>query len=99
MDETLVPNIVDFISHIDPFDKLPKVALVEVAQSIKISYLAAKSEIQFDQKDQEQYLYLIRSGTVEQRHPNGTLRARLEQEDLFGFTHLADSAELSLIHI
>lgn len=52
MDETLVPNIVDFISHIDPFDKLPKVALVEVAQSIKISYLAAKSEIQFDQKDQ-----------------------------------------------
>ncbi|HIF9209221.1 TPA: DUF294 nucleotidyltransferase-like domain-containing protein [Photobacterium damselae] len=93
MDETLVPNIVDFISHIDPFDKLPKVALVEVAQSIQISYLAAKSEIQFDQKDQEQYLYLIRSGTVEQRHPNGTLRARLEQEDLFGFTHLADSAE------
>ncbi|WP_347230998.1 cyclic nucleotide-binding domain-containing protein, partial [Vibrio sp. 10N.222.55.C12] len=36
----------------------------------------------------EKYLYIVRTGSMEQRKSDGVLRARLGPEDLFGFTFL-----------
>ena len=89
MPETLLPNIVQFIGQIDPFDKLPESLLRELSQQIRITYLAKGEGIElFDR--QEKFLYVIRTGSVEQRMKDGVLRARLGCEDLFGFTFLEE---------
>lgn len=92
MPQTLIPNIHDFLSKIDPFDKLPKELQRQIACSIKITYLAKGEQIRFGGKDELRYLYVIRTGSMEQRKLSGSLRAKLSEEDLFGFTFL-DSHE------
>lgn len=88
MPQTLIPNIHDFISKIDPFDKLPRELQRQIACSIKITYLAKGEQIHFGGEYELRYLYVIRSGSMEQRKHNGKLRAKLSGEDLFGFTFL-----------
>ena len=87
MPETLLPNIVQFLEQIDPFNKLPNELLRCLAQKVKITYLTKGENINLRKQD-EKYLYIIRTGSVEQRMKNGVLRARLGSEDLFGFTFL-----------
>ncbi|SNX49631.1 hypothetical protein VTH8203_03279 [Vibrio thalassae] len=41
-------------------------------------------------KSKQKFLYVIRTGSMEQRKSDGVLRARLGSEDLFGFTFLDD---------
>lgn len=88
MDDSLLPNVIQFISQIDPFDKLPKNVLRELAQVIKIIYVSQGESVDLTSDQQEKHLYIVRSGAMEQRKKNGVLRARLETEDLFGFTFL-----------
>ncbi|MEI6896560.1 MAG: putative nucleotidyltransferase substrate binding domain-containing protein [Psychromonas sp.] len=88
MNQTLIPNIHDFIAKIDPFDKLPSSLQRKIASSIKITYLAQGEQIHFGGEHQLRYLYVIRTGAMEQRKHNGMLRAKLGPEDLFGFTFL-----------
>ncbi|MDB1126059.1 DUF294 nucleotidyltransferase-like domain-containing protein [Vibrio algarum] len=92
MPETLLPNIVQFIAQIDPFDKLPIAIVRELSLQIQITYLGQGEAINMEDKDNK-YLYIIRTGSVEQRLKNGVLRARLGAEDLFGFTFLDERAE------
>ncbi|MBR9728920.1 DUF294 nucleotidyltransferase-like domain-containing protein [Shewanella intestini] len=89
MDESLIPNIVDFIGQIDPFNLLPASVLKDVASCISITYLGRGDQIQFSEDSNEQYLYIIRTGSMEQRKPDGVLRSKMGPEDLFGFTFLA----------
>jgi CBS domain-containing protein len=88
MTQSLLPNIHQFISQIDPFDKVPKAGLRELAGQIQIVYLAKGDVIDLCGDGQEKSLYIIRTGSMEQRKLDGVLRARLGIEDLFGFTFL-----------
>ena len=93
MSQTLIPNIHDFITTIDPFDKLPKELQRKIACCIKVTYLAKGEQIKFGGEHELRYLYVIRTGTMEQRKHNGMLRAKLGAEDLFGFTFLDEQQE------
>ncbi len=86
MNDTLIPNIIDFIGGIDPFDRWPESLLKAIAGQIKIEYMQHGDVIDFRTDDSEHFLYIIRSGVIEQRLDNGDLRALLGAEDQFGFT-------------
>lgn len=76
-------EIQDFISQHAPFDQLPEEALLEVVQSVEISYYRADSII-IDFGDNIHELYMIRNGVVEIFRRNGELYNRLDQGKLFG---------------
>lgn len=93
MTDSLLPNIIQFISQIDPFDKVPKGALRELASSVKITYLSKGDVVDQCSSKNEKSLYIIRTGSIEQRKSDGILRAKLGPEDLFGFTFLGNEVE------
>lgn len=82
MSETLIPNIVEFMGAVDPFDKLNPKTLRDVAGMITIRYFGKGEVIDLQECDQ---LYLLRTGAVEQRNLDGTLRAKLAAEDFLAF--------------
>jgi len=88
MNHSLIPNIIQFIGHIDPFDKIPKELLRMIAGHVQITYLGKGEVVDLSDPCKEKALYIIRTGSMEQRKDNGVLRARLGDEDLFGFTFL-----------
>jgi len=88
MPQTLIPNIHAFLANIDPFDKVPKELLRKIACCTEIKYLAKGEKIHFTDNLELPYLYVIRTGSMEQRKHNGMLRAKLGSEDVFGFTLL-----------
>lgn len=88
MSETLIPNIIEFMAAVDPFDKLTPKTLRDVAGMITIRYFGKGEVIDLQESDQ---LYLLRTGAVEQRNLDGTLRARLAAEDFFGFSRLTQA--------
>ncbi|GGP37564.1 putative nucleotidyltransferase substrate binding domain-containing protein [Shewanella saliphila] len=88
MPQSLLPNISLFISQIDPFDKIETEKLRELCTHVKISYLAKGETVDLAENEKETSLYIVRTGSMEQRKTNGVLRARLGPEDLFGFTFL-----------
>jgi CBS domain-containing protein len=89
MGTSVTPNIYDFLIHLDPFDKLPTNAVETLANTVKVKYLAKGEIIPFSAQCQTRYLYIIRTGAVEQRTTLNKLRARLGQDDQFGFTFLS----------
>lgn len=93
MNQTLLPNIVEFIEKIDPFDKFPEPLLNNVAAAIEIIYLARGEHMTPPDDKNNGYLYIIRTGSIEQRKPNGVLRAKLGPEDMFGFTLLSEQKD------
>lgn len=93
MTESLLPNIVQFIAQIDPFDKLPKTAVRELAGNVQITYLCKGDTVDLCKEGKEKSLYMIRTGSMEQRKKDGVLRAKLEAEDIFGFTFLSKDVD------
>lgn len=83
MNNELLPNIVSFLQTIYPFNLLPPTALNDIAQTVDILLLAPEETIEND--DDSTYLYIIRTGVVQQNNLDGTLRAKLGEEDIFGF--------------
>ncbi len=88
MGTSLSPNIESFLVKIDPFDRLPSSVVNTIASSIKVKYLVEGEVIGFSALCEKRYLYIIRTGAIEQRTPLGELRSRLGEEDQFGFTFL-----------
>ncbi|MDW6004783.1 DUF294 nucleotidyltransferase-like domain-containing protein [Vibrio mangrovi] len=88
MSTSVTPNIDDFLIRIDPFDKLPHTLVTEIANTVKVKYLVKGETIGFSALCEQRYLYIIRTGAIEQRTQTGELRARLGQDDQFGFTFL-----------
>lgn len=86
MDSSLIPNIEWFIAQVDPFHHLPKTLISQIAANIEIRYIAQGDVIAFEEQADKRCLYLIRIGAVEQKKPNGELRARLESGSIFGFS-------------
>lgn len=93
MPQTLIPNIHHFIGQVDPFDKLPDELQRQIACAIKITYLGKGEQVHFGAEVDARYLYVIRTGSMEQRNLDGGLRAKLGPEDIFGFTFLDPSKE------
>ena len=89
MNYSLLPNIIQFLSGLDPFDKLSDKLLEDISGYITISYLAKDESISVERLSQG-YLYIIRTGAIEQLEPNGDFRARLDQGDVFGYTMVLD---------
>ncbi|MBC7005358.1 CBS domain-containing protein [Photobacterium sp. BZF1] len=95
MSHTLLPNIIEFLTHVDPFDKLPQDCLEKIAGCIKINYLGQGERIAFSTDQEECYLYIIRTGAMEQRKSDGVLRAKLGEQDIFGFSFLQTEGDSS----
>ena len=90
-----ISDIYNFLLRIDPFDKLPHPIVESLANKVEVKHLVKDEIIQFNVFCEQRFLYIIRSGAIEQRTTStGELRARLGEEDQFGFTFLAP-----LVHI
>jgi len=76
-------EIRNFIRQYPPFDQLPEEALIEVSNSVEISYYRADSII-IEFADKIHDLFMIRSGVVEIYRRTGELYNRLDQGGLFG---------------
>ncbi|WP_394200521.1 DUF294 nucleotidyltransferase-like domain-containing protein [Shewanella waksmanii] len=76
-------EIQNFIRQYPPFDQLPEQALIDVSNSVEISYFRAGSSI-IELGDKITDLYMIRSGVVEVYRRNGELYNRLDQGGIFG---------------
>ena len=74
MDQSLLPNIYDFISHTHPFSLLSTIEKDAMATSIKIVYYA-KDDIIRDESLCSTGLFMIRTGALEQINNDGSLRA------------------------
>lgn len=92
MNEPALTHIDGFLQHIAPFDQLPAKALAEISREVEIRYFAS-GEMVIHAQDPAHYLYVIRRGSVEQRKPDGVLRARLGEADLFGFGLLSSASD------
>lgn len=90
MTTSLLPNIFDYLSTVDPFEHLTPTARDALAASVDILYLM-KGEALAESKIVGQGLFIVRMGAIEQCHPDGALRARLSERDLFGFSQLHHS--------
>ncbi|MCA0937433.1 DUF294 nucleotidyltransferase-like domain-containing protein [Vibrio alginolyticus] len=88
MGTSVTPNIFDFLIKIDPFDKLPDSVVKSISNSVKVKYLVKGETISFSALCDQRYLYIIRTGAIEQRTSDGKLRSRLGHDDQFGFTFL-----------
>lgn len=83
MNQELLPNVRAFLQNIFPFSLLPDLILDAIACNIDILLLNPGQELA--QESGATFLYLIRSGAVQQNHLNGQLRSKLASEDIFGF--------------
>ncbi len=93
MDQSLLPNIYDFISHTYPFSQLDTLAKDAVATAVKISYHSPD-----DVLDNEQLtgagLYMVRVGAAEEiNKSDNSLRARLGVGDSFGYSQINKQGE------
>lgn len=90
MNPELFPNIVSFLQGISPFSQLPKTALNQIAQTVDILFLSPNQSLspqasEENTQNNDNYLYIVRSGVIQQNNPDGSLRAKLAEEDIFGF--------------
>jgi len=93
MDDSLLPNVINFLSQTDPFDNLPSSLLQDIVPVVQISYLKKDDCLYNKKKVNDRLLYVIRMGAVEQRTVDNKLRAQLETGDLFGFGWLTSDTE------
>tara|TARA_R110001592_G_scaffold281911_4_gene549537 strand:- start:8034 stop:9902 length:1869 start_codon:yes stop_codon:yes gene_type:complete len=83
MNNELLPEIVSFLQTIPKFNALPSLTLKEIADSVDVIQLNAGQAL--NQDTETSYLYIIRSGIIKQNNPDGSLRSKLSNEDIFGF--------------
>lgn len=93
MDQSLLPNIYDFISNTYPFSLLKPLEKDAVAAAVKISYHTPGDRL--DNADLcGAGLYMIRSGEAEEINKSDrSLRARLGAGDTFGYTQIDREGE------
>lgn len=96
MDSTLLANVVSFFKTIELFHLLPNHVLDSVATNTNIIYWGKGKSVSLVMSE-ERSLYAIRSGVIEQRFPNGKLRARLGESDIFGFNLEQDKYKIIAI--
>lgn len=93
MSHSLIANVEQYISTIEPFNNLPADVIKELAHLVQITYVGKGDVINPCEPNQDKFLYIVRTGVIEQRKLDGQLRARLGADDIFGFTFLDGTAE------
>ncbi|WBA19311.1 DUF294 nucleotidyltransferase-like domain-containing protein [Salinivibrio kushneri] len=96
MDSTLLPNVVTFLKTITPFSQLPDETLDSIASDADIVFWGKQQKIVLNDSAGRS-LYILRSGVIEQRFPDGNLRARLGKNDLFGFNLVQDNYRIETV--
>ncbi len=96
MESTQLLHITDFLKTISPFSLLPQSIIATIAQDVEIIKLN-KNDHFADVISSQPSLYLIQSGVVEQRLATGELRARLGQNDVFGFNLQQENYQIAVI--
>ncbi len=86
-------QFLDFIASCYPLDTLPYPALSKLTESLEITYHRQGDEI-LRIGEQNHHLYIIRSGAVDIRAADGSLKARLGEGDLFGYRSLLRSGDV-----
>jgi len=87
MEQSLLPNIYAFLSNIDPFETLDDASLHQLAAKVDILYLT-KNQHLLSEDIVGNGLYLVRTGAIEQLNFDGSLRAKLAEKDVFGFSQM-----------
>lgn len=82
MDVELI-EIRDFLGGIAPFSLLPQAELDDLTRSIEIRYARKGSDIMLP-GDRAAFLYVVRSGAIETRSPEGELLGRQCEGECFG---------------
>lgn len=75
-------EIRDFLAERPPFDGLPADTLDELPRQLQIRYLRRGAAFPPTDKPGS-FLYLVRTGAIEQREADGKLRAKLGEGDLY----------------
>lgn len=88
MQQLTTTQIIDFIEGVDPFSQFNRHDLGIIADAFKVITLKQNKSISLNKRDNEKHVYLVYQGAVEQKKPDGSIRARLGAEDLFGFTFI-----------
>ena len=96
MDSTLLPNIVSFLKTIAPFSQLPNTIVTNIASNAEILYIG-NGDVLATKKNSDQYLYVVRSGILEQHLPNGKLRSKIGSHDLFGFNLEKENYQITAV--
>jgi CBS domain-containing protein len=78
-----LPEITGFLADHHPFDLLPEPALGEVAAAIEVSCVREGTRL-MNPGDKVDTLFVVRTGAIETRSPDGQLLARLGEGELFG---------------
>lgn len=91
MNDSLLANIEQYISTIEPFNNLSADVITELASIVQITYVSCGEVIDPCDDLFEKYLYIVRTGAMEQRKLDGQLRSRLGRDDIFGFTFLGEA--------
>lgn len=91
MDDSLLANIEQYISTIEPFNNLSADVIRDLASIVQITYVSCGEVIDPCGNVSEKYLYIVRTGAMEQRKLDGQLRSRLGRDDIFGFTFLGET--------
>lgn len=94
MHQELLPNIVSFLQSITPFEQLKPDTLNQVAKSVDILYLGQFEHLEPMQSSEDHSLYIIRAGVIEQRYSDNSLRAKLGEYDIFGFSWKTNTQNL-----
>lgn len=85
-----------FFKTIEPFHLLPDHVLDAIATNTDIVYWGKGESVSLVMPEGKN-LYIIRAGVIEQRFPNGELRARLGENDVFGFNLEQDKYKVKTI--
>ncbi|MDV7339232.1 DUF294 nucleotidyltransferase-like domain-containing protein [Terasakiella sp. A23] len=82
MDIELI-EIRDFLKVHHPFDLLPEEALEALPTSIEVRY-ARRGTVMFEPGEENNFLWVVRTGAIETIDPDGNLLARLSEGECFG---------------
>ncbi len=78
-------EIRDFLQRSAPLEDLSNSDLDEVTQALEISYIR-RGEVAKQLGDQNEELFLLRTGAMEARSKKGKMQDRLDQHNWFGYT-------------
>ncbi|MBO1928238.1 CBS domain-containing protein [Thiomicrorhabdus sp. 6S2-11] len=82
----------DFLAQIPPFDLLPKPLLFELADSMDVSYLPAKTFLNPSQSDVDKALFILIKGKVAELNTEGVV-AHYSVRGFFGDTELLGKSQ------
>lgn len=82
-----IGEISGFLAALPPFDALDQAGLERAARAVEVSYFRGDAEI-IEAGDENDRLFVVRSGAVELRDADGNLSLRVAEGEYFGFPAL-----------